>query len=108
MKAIEPHCIKIDPSNYEITNTDSATMILVVQDETVQHSNDVEKVYWGDNTMNFLPPKSQGMSIMSSDFITPLDDGYLHYNESAWNEIKKSPETKKLIAERGKYIAISD
>ena len=96
--------VQIDPVTLEPINLDTATKILVVQDETVQHSNDVQPVYWGTETMNFPAPKSQGVRLMSSDFITLLD-GYLMYNEDAWDRVIDTEEIQERIKERGEFQA---
>ena len=70
--------LTFDPVTGEPNNLDTATKILVVEDETSQESNDVQRFFWGDNAMNFPPPKSRGMRIMSSDFVDELH-GYLQY-----------------------------
>ena len=70
--------LTFNPVTGEPNNLDTATKILVVQDETSQESNDVQRFFWGNDAMNFPPPKSRGMRIMSSDFVDELN-GYLQY-----------------------------
>ena len=58
--------------------------------------------WWADKTMNFPPPKSQGRTVMTSDFATILD-GLLSYNDEAWELLKNSPEIAaeiELLGER--------
>ena len=101
---IEEFLLKIDPKTLEVVNRDTATMILIVQDETIKHSNETQKYYYGDPTKpNVLPPKSQGARIMSSDFITV--DGYLMYNETAWARVKSRPDIKRRIEKVGEFQA---
>ena len=54
--------------------------------------------------MNFPPPKSQGRTVMTSDFATILD-GFLQYNNKAWEKIKDTPEVKAEIAAVGERRA---
>ena len=54
--------------------------------------------------MNFPPPKSQGRTVMTSDFVTILD-GALHYNDEAWKVAKEVPEVKEEIAAVGERRA---
>ena len=88
----------------EIVNRDTAEYIEVVQDETICYSNHVQRGYWGNpNKVNCLPPKSDGIRIMSSDFITP--DGYLMYNDAAWERVKNRPENKERVERLGEFQA---
>ena len=45
--------------------------------------------------MNFPPPKSQGRTVMTSDFATILD-GLVSYNDEAWESVKT---TQDVIAD---------
>ena len=47
--------------------------------------------------MNFPPHKSQGRTVMTSDFIDVMG-GFLEYTEDSWNKIKTSSETVEEIA----------
>ena len=60
--------------------------------------------WWADGSMNFPRPKSQGRTVMTSDFVTILD-GFLKYNDEAWESIKDTPAMKAEIALRGEKRA---
>ena len=52
--------------------------------------------------MNYPPPKSQGRTDMTSDFVT-LYDGILGYNQEEWDKVKDTEEVKdeiKAVGER--------
>ena len=59
---------------------------------------------WTDGTDNRPPPKSGGVNIMSSDFVT-ITDGILAYNDEAWALKKEDPIVKAEIAQIGEYRA---
>ena len=52
-------------------------------------SNDVQSRHWADGDMNFPPSKSQGRTVMTSDFMEPVN-GFLQYDSLIWNELKVS------------------
>ena len=54
--------------------------------------------------MNFPPPKSQGRTVMTSDFVTILD-GFLSYKEDVWNSLKETPGIKEEISKLGEKRA---
>ena len=60
--------------------------------------------WWADGSMNFPPPKSQGRTVMTSDFCTILD-GFLDYNDEEWDKIKDTPEVKSEIGAVGERRA---
>jgi hypothetical protein len=41
--------------------------------------------------MNYPPPKSQGRTVMTSDFVT-LYDGILGYNQEEWDKVKDTEQ----------------
>ena len=96
--------LTFDPVTGEPNNLDSATKILVVQDETSQESNDVQRFFWGNDDMNFPPPKSRGIKVMSSDFVDELH-GYLQYSDEVWPEVKTRPDIEKQIKDKGGFQA---
>ena len=54
--------------------------------------------------MNFPPHKSQGRTVMTSDFIDVVD-GFLEYDDEAWSEVKNLEEMKEEIASVGEARA---
>ena len=60
--------------------------------------------WWADENMNYPPPKSQGRTVMTSDFVTILD-GVLAYNDEEWERVKDSPEVKEEIKAFGEQRA---
>ena len=60
--------------------------------------------WWADGSMNFPPPKSQGRTVMTSDFVTILD-GFLRYNDEEWDRIKDDPEIQEEIEAFGEMRA---
>ena len=54
--------------------------------------------------MNTPPNKSQGLSVMTSDFVEPLG-GVVRYNDEAWEEVKKTDEVKRDIEKLGEERA---
>ena len=50
-------------------------------------SNDVQTRYWDNGELNFPPSKSQGRTVMTSDFVEPIG-GVLEYNDAIWAEMK--------------------
>ena len=50
-------------------------------------SNDVQARHWDNGDLNFPPSKSQGRTVMSSDFIDSVA-GFLEYKDSVWDELK--------------------
>ena len=49
--------------------------------------------------MNYPPHKSQGMTVMTSDYVDVLH-GVLRYTDEAWEEVRNEEE---VIAEIAKY-----
>ena len=60
--------------------------------------------YWGDESMNFLPVKSDGRTAMTSDFVTVLD-GILRYNDRTWETLKNEDDVKADIKRLGEERA---
>ena len=54
--------------------------------------------------MNFPPPKSQGRTVMTSDFVTILD-GFLSFKDDSWNSLKLTPEYREEISKHGERRA---
>jgi hypothetical protein len=54
--------------------------------------------------MNKPPNKSQGRSVMTSDFVEPLG-GVVRYNDEVWDEIKEREDIKEEIAKHGEERA---
>ena len=50
--------------------------------------------------MNFPPHKSQGMAVMTSDYVD-IVHGVLRYSDEAWVEAKEEEEVKAEIAKYG-------
>ena len=50
-------------------------------------SNDVQPRYWDNGDLNFPPAKSQGRTVMSSDFVEPIT-GFVQYSEIVWTAMK--------------------
>ena len=82
----------------------NAKYLIVNQDEKIHHSNEVEKFYWGDETLNFLPAKSLGRTVMTSDFVTVLE-GVVRYNDEAWESVRKDEISQTEISRRGEETA---
>ena len=51
------------------------------------YSNDVQSRYWDNGELNFPPSKSQGRTVMTSDFLEPIS-GFLEYQDVIWAELK--------------------
>ena len=51
------------------------------------HSNDVQPRHWDNGDLNFPPAKSQGRTVMTSDFIDPIG-GFVQYNDEIWDQMK--------------------
>ena len=60
--------------------------------------------YWGDETMNFPPHKSQGRTVMTSDYVDVVH-GVLRYTDEAWEMVKQEEEVKEEIAKYGEERA---
>ena len=60
--------------------------------------------YWGDESMNFPPNKSQGRTFMTSDYVDVLH-GVLRYTDEAWEIAKEEDEVKEEIAKFGEERA---
>ena len=54
--------------------------------------------------MGFLPVKSDGRTVMSSDFVTVLG-GILRYSDDAWEAAQEDPEVAAQIKELGEERA---
>ena len=54
--------------------------------------------------MNCLPVKSQGRTVMTSDFVTILD-GILIYSDKVWEKVKEREEVKEEIKKHGEERA---
>ena len=50
-----------------------------------------ENRFWDDGTSNYPPPKSQGSTVMTSDFFSEKD-GLVAYSDAAWEIKKREPE----------------
>ena len=59
---------------------------------------------WGDDTMNYLPVKSDGRTVMTADFVTVLD-GPLGYNADVWEIVKQRDDMKQKVAKLGEERA---
>ena len=62
---------KVDRCNeisLEMIPSERSTHVRVTQDEKVHHSNDVQTRFWSDGHGERPPPKSQGATVMTSDF----------------------------------------
>ena len=103
IQELKPDMIQVDPITFDLINLDQAKFIPVYQDETVKHSNEVERFFIDDGTSNVPPPKSQGISLMSSDFMSPF--GMLEYSDTAWEIVKKDPSVIEEIKLKGEYQA---
>ena len=53
----------------------------------VLFSNDVQNRHWDNGEMNFPPAKSQGRTVMTSDFVEPVW-GFMQYNDTVWSSMK--------------------
>ena len=54
--------------------------------------------------MNCLPVKSQGRTVMTSDFVTMLD-AILIYSDKVWEKVKEREEVKEEIKKHGEERA---
>ena len=54
--------------------------------------------------MNFPPHKSQGVTVMTNDYVDILH-GVLKYTDEAWEEVKNEDEVKAEIAKHGEERA---
>ena len=59
---------------------------------------------WADDSMNFPPNKSQGRTVMTSDYIDPVN-GVLCYSDEAWEIVKEEEDVKTEIANVGEERA---
>ena len=50
-------------------------------------SNDVQSRYWDNGDLNVPPAKSDGRTVMTSDFIDPIG-GFMQYDDSIWSNLK--------------------
>ena len=91
--------VKIDPETHAIQDMDKP-YILISQDEKIHHSNDVQTRYWDNGELNFPPSKSQGRTVMTSDFLEPIG-GFLEYNDDIWAEMKSTDEVQQEIRDLG-------
>ena len=55
---------------------------------------------WGDETMAHLPVKSDGRTVMTSDFVTVVD-GIVRYNDEVWETLKDDPAIEEEIKDVG-------
>ncbi|KAF4646486.1 hypothetical protein FOZ61_005762, partial [Perkinsus olseni] len=69
---MKPLLLTVDDETLEVKSNPHASFILVSQDEKIHHSNDQQKRYWSDGTNTVLPKKSQGRTIMTSDFLSEV------------------------------------
>ena len=53
--------------------------------------------YWDNGTGNFPPPKSNGSTVMTSDFFTE-EGGNLAYDDATWEIEKRKPEIAEALA----------
>ena len=60
--------------------------------------------HWADHTMNVLPTKSMGRTVMTSDFVS-IKDGFLRYNDEVWEEVKNSEDVRDEIIRVGEERA---
>ncbi|KAF4731125.1 hypothetical protein FOZ63_016171, partial [Perkinsus olseni] len=67
---LRPKLLTIDDETLEVQANPEAKFILISQDEKIHHSNDVQRRYWSDKSFSKLPTKSQGRTIMTSDFLS--------------------------------------
>ena len=54
--------------------------------------------------MAFLPVKTDGRTVMTSDFVTVLD-GIVRYNDEAWERVKHDPAIQQEIKTVGEERA---
>ncbi|KAF4695818.1 hypothetical protein FOZ60_003414 [Perkinsus olseni] len=76
---LEPKLLTIDDDTLEVQPNPAAEYILISQDEKIHHSNDVQRRYWSDKSFSKLPTKSQGRTIMTSDFLSEVY-GFIKYS----------------------------
>ena len=57
---------KINPISLEVIENPNSTHVFVNQDEKAHKSNEVNNTYWSDGRDNFPPPKSEGVTVMTS------------------------------------------
>ena len=91
--------VKVDPTTLDITDKDKK-YLLISQDEKIHHSNDVQARHWDDGNMNFPPSKSQGRTVMTSDFVEPIG-GFLEYSEEVWSDMINSEDVQNQILASG-------
>ncbi|KAF4731620.1 hypothetical protein FOZ62_013847 [Perkinsus olseni] len=77
---LRPKLLTIDDETLEVQANPEAKFILISQDEKIHHSNDVQRRYWSDKSFSKLPTKSQGRTIMTSDFLSEVY-GFVKYSE---------------------------
>ena len=54
--------------------------------------------------MNYLPVKSAGRTVMTSDFVNVLD-GFVRYKDDVWEELKQEENVKADIKKMGEECA---
>ncbi len=69
----------IDDESLEVEENPMATHVLITRDEKIHRSNDAQKRFWGDCTMEKLPAKSQGRTSMTSDVLSEIYS-FVRYN----------------------------
>ncbi|KAF4701499.1 hypothetical protein FOZ62_000378, partial [Perkinsus olseni] len=77
---LKPLILTVDDETLEVKPNPQASFILVSQDEKIHHSNDQQKRYWSDGTNTVLPKKSQGRTIMTSDFLSEVF-GFIKFSD---------------------------
>ncbi|KAF4710226.1 hypothetical protein FOZ63_005897 [Perkinsus olseni] len=82
MAEVRPSLLSVDPETLELVPNFDARFILVSQDEKIHHSNDQQKRYWSDGFNAVLPKKSQGRTVMTSDFLSEVF-GFIRFAESS-------------------------
>ena len=91
--------VKIDPTTLETIDKDMK-YLLISQDEKIHHSNDVQARHWDDGHMNFPPAKSQGRTVMTSDFVDPIG-GFVQYSDEVWSGMIDSEDVQNQIMANG-------
>ena len=61
--------------------------------------NNLISRFWADESMNNLPVKSQGRTVLTSDFVT-IVDGVLRFNDLVWERKKNDLDIKLEIAQK--------